>query len=112
MTVTSRPKLTAIPDAWLKAATLFVDLRDELPLEDDEWNLIVHWLRETKFDARSCLAGEVAAGLIRDHAPMRVKDQILGEDPADEWQSRFQRAIISRSRPLEDAGVERTRSAD
>ncbi len=105
MTVTSRSKLTAIPDAWLKAATLFVDLRDELPLEDDEWNLIVRWLRETTFDARSCLAGEVAAGLIRDHAPMRVKDEILCEDPTDEWQRRFQRAIVSRSRPFDDTGT-------
>ena len=93
--LTSRRKLTAIPDEWLKAATLFVDLRDELPLEDDDWNLIVQWLRETKFDARTSLAGEVAAGLIRDHAPMRVKDEILGEDPADECQRRFQRAITS-----------------
>ena len=101
-------EVMAIPNDWLKAATYFAELRHELPLNDDIWNGVLQWLRETPFDMRSVLAGEVAAGLVRDHAPMHIKDQFLAVDPSDEWQQRFQKIVVSPFRPfsiIERSGV-------
>ena len=89
-----------IPDDWLKAATYFAELRNEVPLTDDIWSGLLQWLRETPFDARSVLAGEVAAGLVRDHAPMHIKDHFLADDPSDEWRRHFQKIAVSPLRPF------------
>jgi len=93
---------------WIDAATLLADLRSKPFLMEDEWDDVVRWVSATRFDSRSYLAGEVAAGLIRDRAPEAVKARFLTATDVDApWMERLQ--DIVRSAPEVDvpAGTSR-----
>ena len=85
----------SIPVNWLEAASYFAELRNHRALSNDEWKVVTDWLASTKFNDRSYLAGEVAAGLIRDLAPSHVKASIKFTGAPDRWQQHFQTIISS-----------------
>lgn len=89
------PSITSIPAKWAAAASFLAELRNRKPLNIDEWDVIIDWLSSSKFDHRSYLAGEVAAGLVRDLAPNTVKARFRGVRSTDKWQQHFQTIVTS-----------------
>lgn len=70
-----------VPSGWANAAWLFAELRHRPEITDEDWHVIIDWLKTTHFDADSRLARDVAVSLIQDRAPAAIVNQVrdLGE---------------------------------
>lgn len=66
----------SISSSWTEAIRQLWDLRDNADISNDEWDVVISWLVSTEFDERSFLAAETAIGLIRDRAPVDVRESI------------------------------------
>lgn len=52
-----RVPLVAIPKDWVQASSVLTELREQMPLGQNEWSVVIRWLTSSKFDEieRDCV---------------------------------------------------------
>lgn len=74
-TVTQSPLV--IPAGTLKAASYLLDLGQRSALSTEEWHTLRDWLLTTPFDNANFIAGEAGLALIRDRAPLELRQELV-----------------------------------
>jgi hypothetical protein len=90
---TTKPAPLVVPEDWPNATLFFSQLRHRADLGDEEWRAVVDWLLSTDFDERNYLAGEAAAGLIHEAAPIELRRLVLDAVPQTPWALRWQKIV-------------------
>ncbi|MEZ6055642.1 MAG: hypothetical protein R3C01_02955 [Planctomycetaceae bacterium] len=76
--------VVALSADWAMAVRQLWDLRQSEEISRPQWEAIIDWLVESRFDDKSHLAAETAASLIEDLAPddlKRAVEIITGPPP-------------------------------
>ncbi len=80
-----------IPHDWSQAVRLFWDIEQRESIPSHVWEQILEWLAQQRFNESNYIAGETAAILIRNRAPVDVAIRLvtLALATQDEWLCHF-----------------------